>query len=54
MAAIASTVEFRRLSPKMIFVVALLTAVFAASVVDVVIPITILDIAETLAFFLEQ
>jgi len=47
MAAIAPTVEFRRLSPKMIFVVALLTAVFAASVVDVVIPITILDIAET-------
>src|SRR3990172_1179991 len=34
-------------SPKIIFVVALLIAVFAAAVIDVVIPITILDIAET-------
>src|SRR4030066_536884 len=34
-------------SPKMLFVVALLVAVFAAAVIDVVIPITIVDIAET-------
>jgi len=34
-------------SPKIIFVVALLVAVFAAGVIDVVIPITIVDIAET-------
>src|SRR4030067_593940 len=34
-------------SPKIIFVVALLVAVFAAAVIDVVIPITIVDIAET-------
>jgi len=34
-------------SPKIVFVVALLIAVFAAAVIDVVIPITILDIAET-------
>ena len=36
-----------QLSPKIIFVVALLVAVFAAAVIDVVIPITIVDIAET-------
>src|SRR4030066_321802 len=34
-------------SPKMLFVVALLVAVFAAAVIDVVIPITIVDISET-------
>src|SRR4030042_4322683 len=33
--------------PKIIFVVALLIAVFAAAIIDVVIPITIVDIAET-------
>lgn len=40
-----STTE--RTSPKAIFVVALLVAVFAAAVIDVVIPITILDVAKT-------
>jgi predicted MFS family arabinose efflux permease len=34
-------------SPKMVFVVVLLIAVFAAAVIDVVIPINILDIAKT-------
>jgi predicted MFS family arabinose efflux permease len=34
-------------SPKIVFVVALLIAVFAAAVIDVVIPITIVDIAKT-------
>ncbi len=44
MASMASTIGS---SPKIVFVVALLIAVFAAAVIDVVIPINILDIAET-------
>jgi predicted MFS family arabinose efflux permease len=44
MAKTASTIGH---SPKTLIIVALLTAVFAAAVIDVVIPITILDIAET-------
>jgi predicted MFS family arabinose efflux permease len=44
MATTASTIGH---SPKTLIIVALLTAVFAAAVIDVVIPITILDIAET-------
>ena len=34
-------------TPRMTFVVVLLVAVFAAAIIDVVIPISILDIAET-------
>jgi predicted MFS family arabinose efflux permease len=45
MTATASSLE--QLAPKKIFVVALLTAVFAAAIIDVVIPINIVDIAET-------
>ena len=36
-------------SPKIMFIVVLLIAVFAAAVIDIVIPITILDIAQTFA-----
>jgi MFS family permease len=45
MTAVAPAVE--RPSPKMILVVALLVAVFASAVIDVVIPINIMDIAAT-------
>jgi predicted MFS family arabinose efflux permease len=34
-------------SPKIIFVMALLVAVFAAAVIDVILPISIVDIAAT-------
>jgi predicted MFS family arabinose efflux permease len=44
MAISTSTVEP---APKTVFIVALLIAVFTGSVIDVVIPITILDVAET-------
>jgi predicted MFS family arabinose efflux permease len=43
----ATTESTFRSSPRIVFVVALLVAVFAAAVLDVVIPITILDIAKT-------
>jgi predicted MFS family arabinose efflux permease len=43
----ATTVSTIGPSPKIVFVVALLIAVFAAAVIDVVIPINILDIAES-------
>ena len=42
-----ATSTVARPSPKMMLVLALLIAVFAAAVIDVVIPITILDIAKT-------
>lgn len=43
----ATTESTFRSGPRIVFVVALLVAVFAAAVLDVVIPITILDIAKT-------
>jgi len=39
--------NIERPSPKIIFVIALLAAVFSAAIIDVVIPINIVDIAET-------
>jgi predicted MFS family arabinose efflux permease len=43
----SSTVGGERSSPKTIFLVALLVAVFAAAIIDVVIPINIVDISKT-------
>lgn len=43
----SSTTGSERPSPNMIFVVALLVAVFAAAVMDVVIPINVVDISKT-------
>jgi len=45
MTTVVPTVE--RSSPKMILVIALLVAVFAAAIIDIVTPITLIDIANT-------